>query len=345
LAVCRPPFGICQEELLRKAKNGKTPEGEQVVDYRHKKVKRLNIPPAGLAARGELVKEKQVRFAYNPHLTPTLRFDAEGKADKIAEFVDATSPSRSECLEGRGAASTMRSEYPEGRGGDAASTGLFFDPREPTGRLSGGNLPHWRQGGVTYFVTFRTADSMPRERVEQWFRERDAWLKSHPEPHDAMTRTEYHRLFSARWESWLDEANGERLLARAEIRSIVEDALRHYDGTRYQLDEFVVMPNHVHVLVTPNQGRGGDAASTLSSIVQGWKSFTAHEINKLLERKGGFWQKESFDHIVRSLAQLERIRQYIRQNPVDATSPSRSQSPEGRGGDAASTTPLPASTR
>jgi hypothetical protein len=48
------PFSICQEDLLSKAKNGKPPDGEQVVDYRHKKVKRLNIPPAGLAARGEM---------------------------------------------------------------------------------------------------------------------------------------------------------------------------------------------------------------------------------------------------------------------------------------------------
>ena len=70
-------------------KSGSSGKGD-VVDYRHKKTKRLNIPPAGLAARGEIVKEKQVKFAYNPHLTPTLRFDANGKSDKIAELVEAS---------------------------------------------------------------------------------------------------------------------------------------------------------------------------------------------------------------------------------------------------------------
>lgn len=66
---------------------GKDP-GEKVTDYRHKKVKRLNIPPAGLAARGEIVKERKVRYAYNPHLSPVLRFDATGKADAIKKLLE-----------------------------------------------------------------------------------------------------------------------------------------------------------------------------------------------------------------------------------------------------------------
>ena len=61
--------------------------GENVVDYRHKSVKRLNIPPAGLTARGEVVREKKVRYAYNPHLAPVLRFDATGKADSIEKLI------------------------------------------------------------------------------------------------------------------------------------------------------------------------------------------------------------------------------------------------------------------
>ncbi|HSB04810.1 MAG TPA: hypothetical protein VLK23_06400 [Thermodesulfobacteriota bacterium] len=61
---------------------------ENVVDYRHKSVKRLNIPPAGLAARGEIVREKKVRYAYNPHLSPALRFDATGKTDSIEKLIE-----------------------------------------------------------------------------------------------------------------------------------------------------------------------------------------------------------------------------------------------------------------
>ena len=73
----------------RKRKTDKT--GENVVDYRHKNVKRLNIPPAGLTARGEIVREKKVRYAYNPHLSPVLRFDATGKTDSIEKLIEVAS--------------------------------------------------------------------------------------------------------------------------------------------------------------------------------------------------------------------------------------------------------------
>lgn len=72
---------------MPKKKQTNGPAGENVVDYRHKGVTRLNIPPAGLAARGQIVREKQVKYAYNPHLAPTLRFDATGKAYQIEAVI------------------------------------------------------------------------------------------------------------------------------------------------------------------------------------------------------------------------------------------------------------------
>ncbi len=185
----------------------------------------------------------------------------------------------------------------------------YFDPSAPVGRLRGGNLPHWRQDGAIYFVTWRTADSMPRERVDQWVQERDAWLKAHPEPWSLRDEEEYYRLFPDRWEAWLDEGHGECLLGKPEIRQIVEEVLRCEDGTKYRLEDFIVMPNHVHVLVSPL------GKHTLSEITQAWKSTAAHRVNKLLGRAGTFWQKESFDHIVRSAEQAQKFRQYIQENP------------------------------
>jgi len=185
----------------------------------------------------------------------------------------------------------------------------YFDPSTPIGRLRGGNLPHWRQDGAIYFVTWRTADSMPHERVDQWTEQRDAWLKAHPEPWSLRDEEEYYRLFPDRWEAWLDEGHGECLLATPEVRQIVEEVLRHEDGTKYRLEDFIVMPNHVHVLASPL------GKHTLSEMTQAWKSTAAHRINKLLRRTGTFWQKESFDHIVRSPEQAQKFRQYIRENP------------------------------
>jgi DNA polymerase-3 subunit alpha len=90
----------------------------------------------------------------------------------------------------------------------------------------------------------------------------------------------------------------------------VENALRHFDGDRYLLGGYVIMPNHVHILVRPAMEH------KLPDILQSWKSFTAKEANKLLGRTGEFWQPESFDHIVRSEQQLEKFSRYIEENPV-----------------------------
>jgi REP element-mobilizing transposase RayT len=182
---------------------------------------------------------------------------------------------------------------------------MWFDPEEPVGRIYGGNLPHWRQEGATYFISWRTADSMPRARVVQWLHERREWLAYHPEPHTKADKAEYDRLFNARWEQWLDESHGHCLLARRDVCELVQRALNHYDAARYRLGPNVVAPNHVHVVVTPLE------EYKLSIIGQSWKSYLAHEINRLVQQRGAFWEKESFDHIIRSAAESERITTYI----------------------------------
>ena len=185
----------------------------------------------------------------------------------------------------------------------------YFRPEDAVGNLAG-KLPHWRQEGVTYFVTFRLADSLPQVKLHEWLRERDMWLVTHPKPWDDHTTSAYHRQFTARIEKWLDAGYGSCVLARHEIRSVVTNALRHFNGVRYSLDAWVAMPNHVHVVVTPLRDNG------LSAILHTWKSFSSHTIGKLLpDWNGHFWQKESFDHIVHGPDHLERFRIYIADNP------------------------------
>jgi REP element-mobilizing transposase RayT len=152
---------------------------------------------------------------------------------------------------------------------------------------------------------------MPEERVRQWMAERKEWLAHHPEPHDERTRAEYDRLFSERWELWLDECHGACLLRLPEVKMLVESAIEHYEGSLYRVAASAIMPNHVHVVVTPL------GEQRLSDIVQNWKSYTAHAINKLLKRKGTFWQKESFDHIVRNADEMDRIHAYVRSQQVN----------------------------
>ncbi len=168
-----------------------------------------------------------------------------------------------------------------------------------------GNLPHWRQDTVCYFVTFRTADSIPQSKLKHWLQTRDLWLKANPEPRTDEQTDEYHKLFSNRLEYWLDCSYGECLLAETALKEIVVKSLAHFHNTRYQLYEFAVAANHVHLLIEPING------NELSMIMHSIKSFTANEINKAKGRTGQFWQKEYFDHILRSEDQYRKIVKYI----------------------------------
>ena len=95
----------------RKADAGKAGV-ENVVDYRHKNVTRLNIPPAGLEARGEIAREKRIQYAYNPHLAPALRFDGTGKADAISELIEAAGKRRLEPEEMKRLQEALRNHEP-----------------------------------------------------------------------------------------------------------------------------------------------------------------------------------------------------------------------------------------
>ena len=186
-----------------------------------------------------------------------------------------------------------------------------FNPNTPIGK-SGRHLPHWKQEGCTYFVTFRLADSIPRGKLIQWQVELREWLSRHPEPRTSEQVLEYAELFAERFHRWLDDCMGECWLRQPKISAMVEEALRFFDGQRYWLGQFVVMPNHVHCLVRPL------GKHTLSSILHSWKSFTAKKINAALERGGNVWQDESFDCIVRDASQLEQFSCYIQENPDKA---------------------------
>ena len=187
-----------------------------------------------------------------------------------------------------------------------------FFKREGTVEKHTGWLPHWRQSSKLYFITFRLNDSVAQPVLEAWRADRATWLTHHPEPWSDDDRAQYHERFTKRIEDLLDAGYGSCALARPEIGKLVEQALRHFDGTRYQLGDYVVMPNHVHVLVRPAEDQA------LEKVLQSWKTHTATEANKILGSEGTFWRDEYFDHVVRSEAQLRRLQDYIKENPVKA---------------------------
>jgi putative DNA methylase len=142
-------------------------------------------------------------------------------------------------------------------------------------------------------------------------------------------RERVHKQFFAEYDRYLDTVTNLDWLSQSSVAEIVRKSLYHFDGTRYQLMAYCIMPNHVHVLFQPDgpqtpcsvpevADETSDHKSPLSAILHSWKSYTAKEANKVLGRSGGFWQHESYDHWVRDEEELERIVQYIIGNPVKA---------------------------
>lgn len=169
-------------------------------------------------------------------------------------------------------------------------------------------LPHWQQAQVACFVTFRLGDSIPSDLLSQWRKDRDAWLLEHPKPWSSETEKSYHLKFSSRIDRWMDEGHGSCVLAD----SFNAETLRMKDGADYQLHSWVIMPNHVHVLFSPMNGR------VVPKIMSGWKRFSATRIHKAAGTTGGLWQKDSFDRLIRDWDHFLNVTRYIRRNPGKA---------------------------
>ena len=159
---------------------------------------------------------------------------------------------------------------------------------------AGGRLPHLYKPSCTFFVTFCLQDSAPAKTV------RRRALDETNDPEQLAILSEPH------------PDRGSLALQSPEIANLVEESLLHFNGVRYALHAWVVMPNHVHVVLTPSAG------FNLAEILHSWKSFTASKINRKLGRNGQLWQRESFDHLVRNQESLLRFIAYTHDNPVAA---------------------------
>lgn len=186
------------------------------------------------------------------------------------------------------------------------------------------NLPHVDMPGALTFVTFRLADSMPRQVVQQWHDEVEKWLKENgltgrsvDQVLESPTVTQQLKLELRRfknrvWHGHLDHCHGSCLLRDAVVRQDVANSLLHFDGQRYDVERFVIMPNHVHVQILIRAGY------LLRQQFREIQRFSAREINRHLGRTGSLWQSEPFDHVVRSEAQFAYLQGYIADNPTKA---------------------------
>lgn len=206
-----------------------------------------------------------------------------------------------------------KTSLPGSAGVPPASSNQAYMSRLDTGGLSGssspietpwrsrGYLPHFDDGVSAQSLTFRLADSLPGHVVARLERE----LCDRP-PAEAA------RLRRKQFEAWLDRGVGATWLAEPSVAKVVAEAICYLAGKKYELHAWVVMPNHVHMLITPIEN------SAIAAIAHSLKSFTAHRANRLLGRTGAFWQREYYDRAIRNGDHLRAEWEYVEANPLKA---------------------------
>jgi REP element-mobilizing transposase RayT len=156
-----------------------------------------------------------------------------------------------------------------------------------------GYLPHFDAGNTTQSITFRLADSLPLS------------LRVSLVQFDKQKRRKH-------FERMMDKGYGSCILRETACAEIVCRVLMHFDGVRYRMLAWVVMPNHVHVLVEQIEGW------PLAAVVQGWKSVSARAIGFLNATKGSIWAADYFDRFIRDAEHFTNTVCYIEENPVKA---------------------------
>ncbi|MDE2127904.1 MAG: transposase [Armatimonadetes bacterium] len=175
-----------------------------------------------------------------------------------------------------------------------------MSPDHVRGWTSRGYLPHFDGGAVAQFITYRLYGTVPTSLIEQW---KEAAAANPSGPRNLVARN---------IEAYADANCGSALLSDPALARIVECGLLQYDAVRYHLHAWVVMPNHIHALITPMP------EVSLSTIIRAWKVASARSINAVLERSGSIWAPDYFDRFIRDERHMASTIAYIDRNPVKA---------------------------
>jgi REP element-mobilizing transposase RayT len=172
-----------------------------------------------------------------------------------------------------------------------------------------GYIPHRDSPGLTQFITWHLADAFPAALRGEWA---------------ALLKIEADRERRLELEAYLDKGRGNSWLRRSEVAAVCENVLRHFDGQRYVLKAWCLMPNHVHVLVQVT-------TVPMSEFVKNWKGYSARLYNRLLPGRSTvppqgleptpaqpFWADGYWDTYMRDTEHERRTIRYLESNPVKA---------------------------
>ncbi|MGA9365350.1 MAG: transposase [Bacteroidota bacterium] len=186
------------------------------------------------------------------------------------------------------------------------------------------HLPHYQPPGATFFATFRLIDSLPVEVVaglkeDHKKEERILMRIEDKQDRDYRAINQRKRYFSKFDEALNRCSSSPQWFNKPAVADTVKEAIHYRNGNEYGLLAYCIMPNHVHMVFSlETVGRRGSSPQRVTKILENLKWYTAKAANKILGRKGAFWQHESYDHVVRGPRELKRIVAYVLNNPVKA---------------------------
>ena len=164
--------------------------------------------------------------------------------------------------------------------------------------------------GGKYHVRLRLADSLPQKTLKILEIEKEdlIQLQESSKELSSYDRKRMQFLRSEKVEKFLDAGYGACYLQQDTIANLIAEALRRFDGIKYHLHAWCIMPNHVHMIIEPLSGH------PLPRTMRAFKSYTARMANRILKRRGSFWQREYFDHLIRNDERMKNTIDYIWKN-------------------------------
>ena len=180
-------------------------------------------------------------------------------------------------------------------------------------------LPHWQPADGVFHLVLRLHGSLPRAVIQrlQLVHQKQVLeieqTQSDPFLRETLISQEHQRYF-AEFDHMLDQGlTGPHWLKNEEIAGFVQDCFLYWHAEqRFKLVAFCIMPNHVHAIVYKIQ-------RPLFRIFQTIKTYTAKQANSVLHRHGKhFWQRETYDHLIRDRKEFNNQLLYVLNNPVKA---------------------------
>ncbi|HCL00114.1 MAG TPA: hypothetical protein DHW42_08435 [Candidatus Marinimicrobia bacterium] len=183
------------------------------------------------------------------------------------------------------------------------------------------NLPHYQPESGIFFVSYRLNFDLPLEITEKLIQQKQEFAKRKKvlkNKNEILEKLDFEKQQFYFVDNYLGLCkNGPKYLSDPNIAQVVKDSLFFMNKEQYELYCFCVMPNHVHILIKPQEKENGTFYS-FAKILKGHKGSTARKANIIFDRTGSFWHIESYDHLVRSQQEFEDTVWYIVNNPVKA---------------------------